>query len=114
MIMLPVGAELDRFGEPSGNVTYAARTKYPHRSLPQDWIELSYHLYRLARPVQAVAGVAVPWFDQPGTGIAYVLPRSVDELVADGALVEVSAEEGAAVARDMATDRAGIGNREDA
>jgi hypothetical protein len=46
-------------------------------------------VYRLQQPVQALAGVAVPWFGQPGGGTAYLLPKSIDELLADGTLVEV-------------------------
>ena len=41
------------------------------------------------QPVQALAGVAVPWFGQPGGGTAYMLPKSIDELISDGVLVEV-------------------------
>lgn len=90
MVMLPAGTEVDRYGEPDGNVTYAARTQYQHRSLPADWSNQQYHLYRLQRPIEALTGVAVPWFDQPGGGTAFVLPTSIRELLSDGSIVEVS------------------------
>ena len=89
MVMLPAGTEVDRYGEPDGNVTYAARTQYHHRSLPAEWGENSYHVYRGQRPIEALTGLAVPWFEQPGGGRVFVLPNSVQDLVADGTLVEV-------------------------
>ena len=89
VIELPQGVEVDRFGQPDGNLTYAGGTPFPLRSLVPEWISRPYHVYRLQQPVQALAGVAVPWFGQPGGGTAYLLPKSIDELVADGTLVEV-------------------------
>ncbi|HET8643401.1 MAG TPA: glycohydrolase toxin TNT-related protein [Pseudonocardiaceae bacterium] len=90
MVMLPAGTEIDRYGDPDGNVAYAARTQFQHRSLPADWGDNTYHLYRLQRPMEALTGIAVPWFEQPGGGTAFVLPSSINELLTDGTLVEVS------------------------
>jgi len=89
IVLLPAGTEVDRYGEANGNVTYVARTGYRNRSLPADWSGLPYHAYRLQRPLEALTGLAVPWFEQPGGGTAFVLPRSIAELVADGSLVEI-------------------------
>lgn len=89
VIELPQGVEVDRFGQPDGNLTYAGGTPFPLRSLVPEWVGRPYHVYRLQQPVQALAGVAVPWFGQPGGGTAYLLPKSIDELLADGTLVEV-------------------------
>jgi hypothetical protein len=94
MVMLPAGTEVDRYGESDGNVTYAARTQYQHRSLPADWSGHPYHVYRLQRPVEALTGVAVPWFEQPGGGTVFVLPTSIKELLSDGSLVEVGQQSG--------------------
>lgn len=88
-VMLQPGTELDRFGEPSGNVTYAFRTPYSNRSLPPQWANRNYFAYRVQRPLQVLRGSAVPWFEQPGGGTAYVLPTSVEELLAEGVLVEM-------------------------
>ncbi|HTI26425.1 MAG TPA: TNT domain-containing protein [Kutzneria sp.] len=89
VIELPQGVEVDRFGQPDGNLTYAGGTPFPLRSLVPEWVGRPYHVYRLQQPVQALAGVAVPWFGQPGGGTAYLLPKSIDELLADGTLIEV-------------------------
>ncbi|GGM59082.1 hypothetical protein GCM10012275_32760 [Longimycelium tulufanense] len=86
-IVLPTGAEIDRFGMDDGNVVYAAGTPFAMRSLPPDWFGLPYHAYRLLRPVEVLSGTAIPWFGQPGGGTAYVLPVALNELVMDGCLM---------------------------
>jgi hypothetical protein len=90
MIELPAGTEVDRFGDGDGNLTYAAGTPFSRRSLVPEWVERPFHTYRVARPMQVLSGAAIPWFDQAGGGTAYLLPAAVDELLADGSLVEVS------------------------
>ncbi|MGI5203932.1 glycohydrolase toxin TNT-related protein [Spirillospora sp. CA-108201] len=86
---LAAGTEVDRYGAPDGNVTYAARTPFPQRSLPPGWRERPYRVYRLRRPMETLTGTAVPWFGQPGGGTAHVFRRSMADLVADGSLTEV-------------------------
>ncbi|GGM59090.1 hypothetical protein GCM10012275_32790 [Longimycelium tulufanense] len=90
-VRLPAGTDVDRFGPGEGNVTYTAGTPFPQRSLPPDWAKREYHVYRLQRPLPALTGTAIPWFGQPGGGTAYLLPRSVHELLEDGSLVEIPA-----------------------
>ncbi|MBC6469161.1 TNT domain-containing protein [Actinomadura alba] len=92
VVGLPVDAEVDRHGDPDGNFTYAVRTPFERRSWPVEWADRPYHVYRLRRPLRVLTGVAVPWFDQPGGGIAYVLPSSVADLLADGTLTEVTGD----------------------
>ena len=41
------------------------------------------------RPLETLAGVAIPWFNQPGGGSAYLLPSSIEELLAEGDLIEL-------------------------
>ncbi|MGH3391527.1 MAG: TNT domain-containing protein [Actinomadura sp.] len=89
VVELPVGAEVDRVGDIGGNVMYEARTPFENRSLPPEWVGRPYHVYRLQRPLRVLTGVAVPWFEQPGGGVAYVLPGSVRDLLSDGTLVEI-------------------------
>jgi hypothetical protein len=88
-VELSPGTVVDRFGAPGGNFVFEARTPYENRSLPPEWVNSGYHVYRVERPLLALTGVAVPWFGQPGGGTAYVLPRSVQDLLADGTLTEV-------------------------
>ncbi|MBN9745229.1 hypothetical protein DMP23_29820 [Amycolatopsis sp. A1MSW2902] len=86
---LPAGSELDRFGGPNGNLTYAAGTPFEERSLVPEWVNRPYHVYRVQRPLETLAGVAIPWFNQPGGGSAYLLPASIEELLAEGDLIEL-------------------------
>jgi len=86
---LPAGSELDRFGGPNGNLTYSAGTPFAERSLVPEWVNRPYHVYRVQRPLEALAGVAIPWFNQPGGGSAYLLPASIEELLAEGDLIEL-------------------------
>ena len=89
-VVVPVGTELDRFGAESGNLVYASGTMFGQRSLPPDWLNRRYHVYRVQKPVPALKGVAVPWFGQAGGGTGYFLASSVGDLLADGSLVEVA------------------------
>lgn len=89
LVTLPPGTELDRYGEPSGNTLYAARTEWENRSEPAEIRDWPYHVYRLRRPVRAVTGTVIPWYDQPGGGTAYVLERPVADLLAEGAVEEI-------------------------
>jgi hypothetical protein len=93
LLELQPGTEVDRFGTPEGNLTYVAGTPFEQRSLVPDWVRRPYHVYRVLRPVQALTGGAIPWFDQPGGGTAYLLPRAVEEMVGTGELVEVEPAE---------------------
>ncbi|GAA1949010.1 TNT domain-containing protein [Catenulispora subtropica] len=89
LTVLTPGTEVDRFGDQLGNTVYAARTRYPHRSLPPDYVEREYRVYRVREPLRALAGTAIPWFGQPGGGTAYLLPRSIADLLREGVLVEI-------------------------
>jgi hypothetical protein len=93
LLELQPGTEVDRFGTPEGNLTYVAGTPFEQRSLVPDWVHRPYHVYRITRPVQALSGGAIPWFDQPGGGTAYLLPRAVEEMLGAGDLVEVEPAE---------------------
>lgn len=93
MIELSPGTEIDRFGAGEGNLVYAAGTPFKLRSLVPEWIDRPYHVYQVTRPLEVLSGTAIPWFDQPGGGSAFLLPDAVDELLATGELVELPAVE---------------------
>jgi hypothetical protein len=86
---LVAGTEIDRVGDPAGNLAYAAGTRYSQRSLPPEWATRPYHVYRLRQSLRVLIGTAVPWFEQPGGGTGYFLPVSVERLLADGVLAEI-------------------------
>jgi Tuberculosis necrotizing toxin len=93
MIELHPGTEIDRFGDADGNLTYAIGTPFSLRSLVPDWVNRGYHTYRVQQSFEALSGVAIPWFDQPGGGTAFLLPHAVEDMLEDGFLVEVPGRE---------------------
>jgi hypothetical protein len=93
MIELHPGTEIDRYGEGDGNLTYAVGTPFPLRSLVPDWVNRDYHTYRVQQSFEALTGVAIPWFEQPGGGTAFLLPHAVEDMLEDGFLVEVPGRE---------------------
>jgi hypothetical protein len=93
MIELQPGTEIDRFGDGDGNLVYAVGTPFPLRSLVPDWVNREYHTYRVQQPFEALTGVAIPWFEQPGGGTAFLLPHAVEDMLEDGYLVEIPSRE---------------------
>ncbi|MGH3622174.1 MAG: TNT domain-containing protein [Sciscionella sp.] len=90
---LPAGTEIDRFGDELGNLTYDSGTPFEERSLVPEWVNRPYHVYQVQRPIEVLIGVAIPWFDQPGGGTAYLLSSAVEDLLRCGDLVEVDTDE---------------------
>jgi hypothetical protein len=68
---------------------FVAGTTMPQRSLPKQQAAGEYHRYRVRARVQVVRCVARPAHGEVGGGHAFVLPRPVAELVAEGGFVEV-------------------------
>jgi Tuberculosis necrotizing toxin len=93
VVELEPGMEIDRFGDDDGNLVYAVGTPFSERSLVPEWIDRPYHVYRVRQHVQVLTGAAIPWFDQPGGGTAFLLPDAVGDMVAHGQLMEVSDRE---------------------
>ena len=93
LVELEPGTEIDRFGETDGNLVYAFGTPFRERSLVPEWVERPYRAYRVRRSVQVLTGTAIPWFDQPGGGTAYLLPEAIGDLIAQGRLVEIADRE---------------------
>ncbi|RRO12980.1 DUF4237 domain-containing protein [Saccharopolyspora rhizosphaerae] len=88
LVVLQAGGEIDRFGEPTGNTAFVAGTTIPQRSLPPGREPGPYRRYRVVQPFDVIAGIAKPDHGQVGGGTAYLLPHSLEVLVADGWLAE--------------------------
>jgi hypothetical protein len=87
-VLMP-GRELVRYGQPAGNLTFAEGTEFPAMSLRAEREELGPRRYQVARELRTLSGQTVPWHNQPGGGTAYLLPKSVEEHVADGSITEL-------------------------
>lgn len=84
---LPSGHRIDRYGgETSGRFVSPQGTPFPKRSLPGEPAEYEYHVYEVQKSFIADYGHARPWFDQPGLGNQYKLPKTIAELLESGHL----------------------------
>lgn len=48
--------------------------------------EEQWKVFEVVEPINVKAGEIAPWFDEPGGGIQYLLPDTVDELLDAGIL----------------------------
>ncbi|MFI7672432.1 TNT domain-containing protein [Actinophytocola sp. NPDC049390] len=86
-VLMP-GRELVRYGQPAGNLTFADGTEFSAMSLRAEREQQGPNRFRVARELRTLSGQTVPWHNQPGGGTAYLLPKSVEEHLADGSLTE--------------------------
>jgi hypothetical protein len=86
-VLMP-GREIVRYGQPTGNLTFDAGTEFSAMSLRAEREQQGPHRYRVARELRTLSGLTVPWHNQPGGGTAYLLPKSVEDHLADGSLTE--------------------------
>ena len=80
---------IDRYGEGTGYYTSPFGTPYSERSLAPNTDKRPYTVYEVVKPIQVEGGKIAPWFDEPGGGIQYIMPESLDQLVKEGILKEV-------------------------
>nr|WP_052170363.1 glycohydrolase toxin TNT-related protein [Massilia sp. JS1662] len=89
-VTLSPGTQIDRFGRPTGGFVAPAGTPFGDRALPAASYDAEYHVYEVKKPIDGVrGGPAEPWFNQPGNGTQYQLPRSVQSHLDAGDLVEM-------------------------
>ncbi|AFK85433.1 MULTISPECIES: TNT domain-containing protein [Thermoanaerobacterium] len=48
-----------------------------------------YHVYEVVKPFEGLEGKTAPWFDQPGGGIQYKMPKTIKELINEGYIRKV-------------------------
>lgn len=86
---LAEGTVFDRFGGEGGYDISSPDVPWWERSLPGG--KCGYGRYRVVRPggIGVKAGRAAPAFGQPGGGAQWTLPKSVEQMLADGDIVRV-------------------------
>jgi hypothetical protein len=58
---------------------------FPKRALPASTLKSPYRLYKIIKPIPVVKrGQIIPWFNEPGLGIQYQLPYTIDDLKSGG------------------------------
>lgn len=81
-VTLEGGTVIDRYGSPKGNYTSPVGASYESRALPYTENANAYHQYRIIKPIENVSmGEIAPAFKQPGGGIQYELPNSIEYLI---------------------------------
>jgi hypothetical protein len=87
---LAPGTMIDRYGFPGGRFLSPVGTSYEARALPYDKAKMPYYRYEVLKPLPAKEGLAVPWFDEPGGGVQYMVEKPVQQLISEGYLKEVA------------------------
>ncbi|MEV4319762.1 glycohydrolase toxin TNT-related protein [Actinocrispum sp. NPDC049592] len=77
--------EVDRYGEPDGNLVYAAGTPFEQRGLPAEFAQRPYHRYRITGGQWRVVAVV-----SANGGHGYVLPSAINEYLRSGHIEEIA------------------------
>ena len=80
-ITLQPGTIIDRYGSDYGTFTSPQGIPYANRALAPGTELKPYSVFEVVKPIEVQAGKIAPWFNQPGGGVQYVLPDTVDELL---------------------------------
>ncbi|KUM52366.1 hemagglutinin repeat-containing protein [Rheinheimera sp. EpRS3] len=80
------GVKVDRYGGPQGTFVAPDGTPFPLRALPNSSETKPLNIYEVVLPIQVDAGNAAPWFNRPGGGVQFELPKTVQELIDSGHL----------------------------
>ncbi len=88
-IVLPKGTIVDRYGKEAGTFAFQLGTPFKMRSLLKDSLDEPYTIYEMVEHVKVIAGVRVPWFDQPGGGIQFMFDESFQDLREKGIVREI-------------------------
>jgi hypothetical protein len=82
-LTLERGTLIDRLGPEKGRLVFAEGTPFEQRALPETHREYPCRVYRVTAPagLAVLGGPVAPWFGQPGGGVMYELPRTIEELV---------------------------------
>ena len=79
--VLQPGARIDRYGSDYGSFTSLERTPYEMRAVAPGTDQRPYSVFEVVEPINVKSGSIASWFDEPGGGIQYLLPDTVDELL---------------------------------
>ncbi|WP_370452750.1 TNT domain-containing protein [Kribbella sp. VKM Ac-2568] len=80
------GTQVDRFGWDTGRFVAPNGTSIGARSLAPGTTDKPYKVFEVTNRLVVHAGLAQPWFGQPGMGTQYCLPASVGDLLDAGYL----------------------------
>ena len=80
------------FTDEFGFFSSPAGESFGSRALPADYQNTKpYRKYKIIKEIPNVKqGRAAPWFNQPGLGIQYQLPLSIDDLLNAGYIILIN------------------------
>ena len=84
--VLQPGARIDRYGSDYGSFTSPEGTPYEMRAVAPGTDQRPYSVFEVDESINVKSGSIASWFDEPGGGIQYLLPDTVDELLDAGIL----------------------------
>ena len=84
--VLQPGTRIDRYGSDFGSFTSPEGIPYEMRAVAPGTDLKPYSVFEVVEPINVKAGEIAPWFDEPGGGIQYLLPDTVDKLLDAGIL----------------------------
>ena len=82
--VLQPGTRIDRYGSDFGSFVSPEGTPYNMRAVAPGTDMMQYSVFEVVKPLTVTAGKAMPWFDEIGGGIQYLLPETVDALLDAG------------------------------
>jgi RHS repeat-associated protein len=79
-VTLPAGTQIDRYGGTNGKFASSPGTPYNERSMPPGSVG-PYSVYTILQDIENVrVGTTAPAFGQPGGGVQYLLPDTINNL----------------------------------
>jgi hypothetical protein len=79
--VLQPGSIVDRYGGTDGLFVAPRGTPFGNRSLPCEWANKDLNAYEVVKAIDVDAGISAPWFNQPGGGVQFELPTTVENLL---------------------------------
>jgi len=79
------GVVIDRYGHTGGKFVATPNVPFEARGLPPEYLSKKpYNTYEVMKPIHVQSGFSMPAFNQPGLGVQYELPVSVQTLLNKG------------------------------
>lgn len=100
IVTLQPGTRVSRYGgyidanrgfQDKGNFVAPENVPFAQRSLPKQALAKPLTVYEVTAPIEGVrSGPAAPWFDEPGLGLQYQLPLTIQDYLDQGKLKVIS------------------------
>ena len=91
-IAITEGGTFDRYGNTTGKFGSPVGTPMSNRSLPPTTNMDNYHVYMVksGKQIFAKSGLIAPWFCQPGGGTQYLFYKTIEEMLIEGLIEEIT------------------------